>query len=73
MTLRGLEIGQSAKIDGMTLRRDTSRRLEMLGLTCGTPLSLLNKKRNGAVIVRVRGTRFAFGREIAEGIEVVND
>ena len=43
----------------------------MLGLTMGTPLTLLNKKRSGAVIVKLRGTRFAFGKEIADGIDVI--
>ena len=37
----------------------------------GTPLTLLNKKRSGAVIVKLRGTRFAFGKEIADGIDVI--
>lgn len=44
------------------------RRLEALGLISGTPITILNRKRQGAVIVKVRGTRFAMGREIAKGI-----
>ncbi len=70
MTLRQMEIGQTSRVAGISLRDDTSRRLEMLGLTSGTEVKLMNKKRGGAVIVKVRGTRFAFGREIADGIEV---
>lgn len=70
MTLRMMEIGQTAKVGKLTLRHDTSKRLEMLGLTGGTQIKLLNKKKAGAVIVKLRGTRYAFGREIAEGIEV---
>ncbi len=42
----------------------------MLGLTRGTRIKLLNKKRSGAVIVKLRGTRYAFGRDIAEKVEV---
>ena len=44
------------------------RRLEALGLTEGTSITVLNKKAKGAVIVKVRGTRFAVGNNIAAGI-----
>lgn len=70
MTLRNIGIGNKCVVEGTDLRNDTARRLEMLGLTRGTVLTLLNKKRAGAVIVKLRGTRFAFGKEIAEGIRV---
>ena len=30
----------------------------------------LNKKNQGAVIIKVRGTRFAIGKEIADAIEI---
>ena len=73
MTLRDIKIGEQCRISCIKLRDDTARRLEMLGLTVRTPIQLLNKKKSGAVIVKVRGTRFAFGREIAEGIEVSED
>ena len=70
MKLHDMKIGQSATVSGTLLRQDTTRRLEMLGLTGGTQIKLLNKKRSGAVIVKLRGTRYAFGREIAEMVEV---
>lgn len=46
------------------------RRLEALGINEGTRLTLMNRKKNGASIVKVRGTRWAIGREIAKGIRV---
>ena len=46
------------------------RRLESLGHTENSPIELINRKRGGAAIVRIRGTRFALGREICEGIEL---
>lgn len=46
------------------------RRLEALGLTEGTNITVLNKKTKGAVIVKVRGTRFAVGHHIASGIRI---
>ncbi len=70
MKLHDMKIGESATVDGTLLRQDTARRLEMLGLTRGTRIKLLNKKRSGAVIVKLRGTRYAFGRDIAEKVEV---
>lgn len=72
MTLQNLEIGQTAVVRTISLAHDISRRLEMLGLTGGTEIRLLNKKKSGAVIVKLRGTRYAFGRDIANGIEVAN-
>ncbi len=46
------------------------RRLSALGLISGTKIALLNKKKKGAVIFSVRGTRFAIGKVIADGIYV---
>lgn len=46
------------------------RRLAALGLISSTYITLLNKKRKGAVILSVRGTRFAMGKTIAQGIIV---
>lgn len=72
MLLGNMNVGQTCRVGKLSLRSDTARRLEVLGLTKGTAVTLLNKKRGGAIIVKLRGTRFAFGREIANGIEVIN-
>ncbi|MEY8392018.1 ferrous iron transport protein A [Lachnospiraceae bacterium] len=47
------------------------RRLEALGINSGSRLQMMNQKKNGTVIVKVRGTRWAIGRDIAGGIQVV--
>lgn len=52
------------------LELPVERRLEAIGLTAGTNIAILNKKRKGAMIVKVRGTRFAVGQNIAQGIEI---
>ncbi len=52
------------------LELPVERRLEAIGLTNGTNITILNKKKKGAVIVNVRGTRFAVGYHIAQGIEI---
>ena len=41
-----------------------------MGINSGTKLRLMNRKRNGTVIIKVRGTRWAIGRDIAGGILV---
>ena len=46
------------------------RRLEALGMIEGTSVLVLNKKEKGAFIIKLRGTRWAVGRKIAEGIEI---
>lgn len=63
-------------IDGTYIVTDISmegpimRRLESLGINSGTKLRLMNRKRNGTVIIKVRGTRWAIGKDIAGGILV---
>lgn len=44
------------------------RRLESLGITEGSRIQILNRKRNGAFIIKTRGTRWAIGKQISEGI-----
>ncbi|MBR4945242.1 MAG: ferrous iron transport protein A [Peptococcaceae bacterium] len=55
-------------VDVVGLELPVERRLEALGLTGGTSINVLNKKNKGAVIVKVRGSRFAVGYNIAAGI-----
>lgn len=64
-------INQTYRVVAMSgLDLPVERRLEAIGLTCGTSIVILNKKKKGAVIVNVRGTRFAVGLHIAQGIEI---
>lgn len=70
MKLCDAEKGKAYKIQSIGLRSEVTRRLEMLGMSNGTELLLLEKKRNGPVIVKFRSTRFALGKAFAEGIEV---
>ncbi|MDO4312684.1 MAG: FeoA family protein [Eubacteriales bacterium] len=47
------------------------RRLEALGLTEGSRITILNNDRRGSLTVKFRGTRFALGKRIADNIEVM--
>ena len=49
---------------------ETERRLQALGMTDNTPIRVVNRKGKGILVVRLRGTRFAFGYNIAKNIEV---
>ncbi len=62
--------GNSYEIKGLYVEEGITRRLQALGLNDGTVITVLNRKKNGALIIRVRGTRLAVGRHISRGIEV---
>ncbi|MCI8597453.1 MAG: ferrous iron transport protein A [Lachnospiraceae bacterium] len=70
MNLREGKIGNEYLIRDIQLEDKIKRRLQMLGLTEGTGVNVLNNKRSGSIIMKVRGTRFAIGKRIAEGILV---
>ncbi|MEF9839835.1 MAG: FeoA family protein [Lachnospiraceae bacterium] len=57
-------------VQQINLELQLERRLEALGLTEGTPITVLNNKKRGSLTIKFRGTRFAFGKRIAEHIEV---
>jgi len=68
--LSELNIGQVATVEKMELDSLYSRRLSTLGLTAGTPISVIERNGGGAVIVRTRGSRYALGKKFAEKIFV---
>ena len=70
MTLSEGERGKVYNVLEVHAEMSIERRLAALGLISGTKITLLNKKKKGAVIFSVRGTRFAIGKSIADGILV---
>ncbi|MFG6331745.1 MAG: ferrous iron transport protein A [Lachnospiraceae bacterium] len=62
--------GSTLQVVRMDLPVQTERRLEVLGMLEGTKILVVNRKKRGAMIVKIRGTRFALGQSIAECIEV---
>ncbi|ROR26410.1 ferrous iron transport protein A [Mobilisporobacter senegalensis] len=68
MTLLKGTVGNTYTVKEIDLEQITKRRLEALGLTDGTKVTILNKKENGSIIFKVRGTRLAIGRQIADSI-----
>lgn len=63
--------GSTYTVYGVMVDEIITRRLEALGVNEMTPVTVINKKRSGTVIIKVRGTRLALGRRIAEGIEIM--
>lgn len=70
MTILEGTVRENYIVTDIQMEENIMRRLESLGINSGTRLELMNRKKNGTVIIKVRGTRWAVGRDIAEGIEV---
>lgn len=70
MTLSDGIIGMEYRVEALNMELKTMRRLESMGINEKTPVKILNKKKSGVIIIMVRGTRLAVGKEIAGGIEI---
>ena len=70
MTLSDGRIGENYRVKSLNMEERIMRRLESMGINEKTPVKVLNKKSSGVIIIMVRGTRLAIGKEIAGGIEV---
>ena len=70
MKLNQGKITGTYRVIRVEVQKDLKRRLEVLGMTGGTVLEVMNKKSGGTMIVKIRGTRFALGKRITENVEV---
>lgn len=57
-------------IEQIALPVEMEHRLEALGMTVGTRISVINRKGRGILIIKLRGTRFALGYNITKNIQV---
>ena len=73
MTLIQGKVGHQYIVERLDLSGVLEKRLEALGLTIGTKVLLLNRKANGSLIFKVRGTRLAVGKDIAHAIVIKED
>lgn len=69
MKLNQCEKGSTCQVKRVLVAEAIGRRLEALGVNEGTAVTILNKKKSGSVIIKVRGTRLALGEKIAGQIE----
>ena len=70
MFLKDAQIGHTYVVEQISLPFQLERRLEALGMTRETPVSVLNRKGKGILIIKFRGTRFALGYNITKNIAV---
>ena len=70
MNVSQAQKGRTYLVKKVNLEGNIERRLEMLGMTDQVKLMVINKKNQGAVIIKVRGTRFAIGKEIEDAIKI---
>lgn len=70
MKLYDGQIGKQYLVRSVLIDDAITRRLEALGVNEKTPVLVLNKKKSGTMIIKVRGTRLAMGHKITGGIEV---
>ena len=71
MTLDKGRPGEEYTVAPLSLPQAVEHRLEALGMTLGTKVSVLENKSRGILVLKVRGTRFALGRGITTKIEVL--
>ena len=70
MLLKDTQVGRTYIVEAIHLPFQMERRLEALGMTRQTSISVLNRKGKGILIVKLRGTRFALGYNITKNITV---
>ena len=70
ITLWDAELNKEYTVETILLENQVSRRLEALGINEGTPITVLTRKKTGALIAKIRGTRLALGKHITSNIEV---
>lgn len=70
MTLKQGKNNQTYQVLSIDIELKLERRLEALGLTQGTQITILNNDKKGSLTAKFRGTRFALGKRIADHIRV---
>ena len=63
-------IGATYLVESVHVDDAINRRLEALGVNENPRLLVMNKKKSGTMIIKVRGTRLALGRRITGGIDI---
>ena len=72
MNLSETKINHEYMIDKINIDKCTSIRLQVLGVLEGTKIRTLNKRNNGAIILRIRGTRLGIDKEVVNSITCIS-
>ena len=70
MLLKVISAGESCIVEKLNLPFQMERRLEALGMTQESRISVLNRKGKGIMIIKLRGARFALGYHMTKNITV---
>lgn len=70
MLLKDIDAGQSCIVEKINLPFQMEQRLQALGMTRDTVVSVLNRKGKGIMIIKLRGSRFALGYHMTRNISV---
>ncbi len=70
MTLAEGNIDEKYVVEQVNLPITLEKRMESLGMTIGSKVTLLQQKRNKTSVILIRGTKFAIGRDVASNIYV---
>lgn len=70
MTLKQGKNYLTYRVESIDIELQLERRLEALGLTEGSFITVLNNDKKGSLTAKFRGARFALGRRIADHITV---
>ncbi len=70
MLLKDIPAGKSCIVEKLSLPFQMERRLEALGMTKESMVSVLNRKGKGIMIIKLRGARFALGYNMTKNITV---
>lgn len=70
MRLKAGTIGLEYIVSRLDLGMHLKDRLQSLGMITGTQIEVIHKKKNGTMVIDLRGTRFALGSHITDKIEV---
>ncbi|MBM6830531.1 FeoA family protein [Faecalicoccus acidiformans] len=70
MRLKEGTIGIEYIVSRLDLGMHLKDRLQSLGMITGTQIEVIHKKKNGTMVIDLRGTRFALGSHITDKIEV---
>ena len=71
MHLSEARLSKTYIVEKITLSGEEKRRILDLGLTNGTKIKIINLKKDGPMIISVRGTYIAIGRKYTLGIMVL--
>lgn len=70
MTLADGKINSDYIVEKVSLPIKIEKRMEALGMTVGSKVTLVHQKRNKTSVILIRGTKFAIGRDVASSIYV---